>query len=122
MARADENRIVVHAEHDDARGSVLRQHAARQFEAGYRRQVDINQTDVGMFGNEDTFGGFRVGRFEKGNVRLVGEHGAAAGRNDRMIIGDQNTHVSALQSRCCTASYALEVQSAMQLGRQCGTL
>ena len=76
----------------------MHQQAARQFEAGYRRQIDVDHADVGMLGDEGALGAFRIGGFQHDDVGLVGDHGAAAGRNDRMIIDDQNPHGIGLAS------------------------
>ena len=83
----------------------MRQDAARQLEAGHRRQIDVDHADVRALGQENALGAFGIGRLQHDDLRLVGEHGAAAGRHDRMIINDQNAHDFRPEpsSRCCAA-------------------
>ena len=68
-----EDRVVVHAEHDDPRRSVARQDAARQLKAGHGRQIDVDDADVGIFGGENVLATFGVRSFQDHHFRVVGE-------------------------------------------------
>ena len=66
--------------------------AARQFKPGHGRQVDIDDANMGIFGGENPFAAFGVGRFQDHHLRVVREQCATAGSDNRMIINDQNAH------------------------------
>ncbi len=87
-----EDRVVVHAEDQDARLGVMRQNSPRQLEAGdggkryvddrhIRALFDISgEAGVGVAGVEDLY------------VALAGQHGGAARDNDRVVVDDENAH------------------------------
>ena len=103
------DRIVVHAEHDDARrGSRARIRRASSKPDTVGRLMSITQMS-GRSARKTSLAAFGVGCFQQDDLGLVGEHGPAAGSDDRMIIDDQNAHgigpVCSL--RCCAASDAM---------------
>ena len=87
-----EYRIVVHAEHDDTRGGVADENAPREFESRHGRQVDVDHADVGTLGVEGPLAALGVAGLQQHDRGFVGENGAAARRDDRMVIYDQNAH------------------------------
>src|SRR5206468_1489447 len=87
-----ESRVVVHAEHDDAGVGRALEQPARQLEAGDRRQVDVDNAEVGALDDEDALAVFGVGGLKNLDFALVGQYGAAAGGDNGMIVDDQNAH------------------------------
>src|SRR5450759_2376846 len=84
--------IVVHAEHDDACRRIARQNSPGQLKARNTRQIDVEDADVGLFGDENPLAAFGVRGFQNGDILIAGQQRTATRGNDGMIINDQDTH------------------------------
>jgi len=83
-----EDRVVVHAEHDDAGCCIARQNSPRQLKARDARQVDIEHADVGAIGDERRLAAFGVRGFQNGDIGIAGQQRTATRGNDRMVVND----------------------------------
>src|SRR5208282_2132992 len=87
-----EYRIVVHAEYDDSRLGLPLQNAAADFEARHARQIQVDQSDVGLMCEIGGVAGIPIRRIEHLDGRIRLEQCLATGHHNRVIIDDENLH------------------------------
>src|ERR1700722_3622779 len=101
-------RIVIHAEHDDARRSVTRHNSPGEFKTGNPRQIDVDDANVGSVGDKSLLAAFGVWRLQDRDIRGARQQRPTPRGHDRMIVNDQDTHrhrSEGLRQSVCSATW-----------------
>jgi hypothetical protein len=90
----DMNRVVVHAEDEDAGRLIFNHQPPDHFQPAAPWQVEIHDDKIGAILLETRQGFLRRHRFVDLCVWLDRDEAAETGMNDRMVIDDKNLHAS----------------------------